>query len=224
MRIYFVIDILNGEVVRAVRGEREKYIPIHLFSEIVNGSDPFEVLDAVKPRYLYVADLDRIMGKGSNIKTIEKLNADHIIADCGFKDVDDLENLNFTPVLGTETFDITKLESVDDVFVSVDLKDRKLLDASNSFRDWIEALEFLNSFELLGVIILTLDRVGTGSLDIELLAKAVEISTNPIFAGGGVKDLEDLLKLKEIGCGGALISTAVHTKSVPIDIVRRGYI
>ena len=226
MRIYFVMDILDGKVVRALGGEREKYYSIGKFSKIVDEDDPIKVLEVVKPRLLYVADLNRIMGKGTNTRIIEMLasRVKHLIADCGFKKAEELEGLNFTPVLGTETFDVTQLENIDiPVFVSVDIKRGRLLDSSGKFK-FKNLIEFLNSFDLLGIIVLTLDKVGTRSLDLNTIEKAVELSENPVFAGGGVGSVDDLIKLKEIGCRGALIATAVHIGSIGLDVVRRGYI
>jgi len=225
MRIYFVIDILNGEVVRAFRGERKNYYPISRFSRVVDVDDPISVVEVVKPRFLYVADLDRIVGRGNNMETIEMLarKVEHMIADCGFKNSEELNGLSFTPVLGTETFDMTQLEDVQiPVFVSLDIKDGRLL--SNRRLEFESLIEYLNSFSLLGIIVLTLDRVGSCSLDLKTIEKAIGLSENPVFAGGGVGSIEDLMKLKEIGCKGALIATAVHNGSIGLDLVRKGYI
>ncbi|HIP25567.1 MAG TPA: HisA/HisF family protein [Archaeoglobus profundus] len=225
MKIYFVVDILDGRVVRAFKGLRDRYIPIHEFSRVVSSSDVFEVIRTIKPRFLYIADLDRIMGTGSNIEIIEKVVAEDIIVDFGFRDWNEIHNLKFTPVLGTETFNVMRLEEVErNVFVSIDLKGDVLLDASRSFKNWIELLEYLNTFDLMGVIILMLDRVGTGTLSLNVLTKAIELSDNPTFAGGGINDLDDIIRLKELGYDGVLVSTAVHLGKIPLDIVQKGYI
>ena len=225
MQIYFVLDLLDGKVVRAFRGERKSYYPISRFSKIVDVDDPIGVVDVVKPKFLYVADLDRIMGNGNNTETIEMLaeRVDHLIADCGFRNPEELNGLRFTPVLGTETFDLARLEYVEiPVFVSLDIKDGRLL--SNRNFEFGNAIEYLNTFSLLGVIVLTLDRVGSCSLDLKTIEKAIDLSENPVFAGGGVGSIEDLHRLKEIGCEGTLIATAVHNCSIGLDVVRNGYI
>ena len=226
MKVVFVIDILNGEVVRGYRGEREKYKPISHFSKIVDNSDPHKVVEELKPKYLYIADLDRIMGKGNNFNTILGLKneVEEIMADCGFKWPNEVV-YDIFPVLGTETFNIRRLDELDTkkIYVSVDLKEDGFLDASNSFKNWIEALEFLNSFELRGIIVLTLHKVGTStSLDFEILKKAIEMSGNPIYGGGGIKNVDDLIKAREIGCKGVLVSTAIHNGSILVDVIRKG--
>src|SRR5688572_18578949 len=61
-RLIPVIDLVDGRVVRAVRGERQTYRPIE--SALVAGSEPVAVARALLARsgspVLYVADLDAI--------------------------------------------------------------------------------------------------------------------------------------------------------------------
>lgn len=223
MRVYFVMDIRNGICVLAERGEREKYKPVAEKSSIVKRSDPIEVVKIVKPKYLYIADLDRIEGRGNNLRLIEHLNdfVDELIADCGFRSEDEL-NVEFKPVIATETFDITKLESIDKkCYVSLDFKE-KFLDSSGKFKDWREAVEFLNSIDIEGLIVLTIHTVGTGKPDFDLVKDVIELSEHRVLLGGGVGDMEHLEKAKEIGCSGVLIATAVHKGLIPVEIVRRG--
>jgi len=223
MRVYFVMDIMNGIVVRAYRGERERYRPISEFSEVVRSDDPLEVVECVRPRYLYVADIDRIEGRGDNLEIVKMLSRYRdVIADCGFRKPDELVNLTFTPVLGTETFDVRLLEDVDiPVFVSLDLIEGRPMNTEFELR---EVMDVLNSFDLLGVIVLTLDRVGSCSLDLETLGEVMELSDNPVLLGGGVSGYEDLLILKDMGCYGVLIATSVHKRSIDLDIIRRGHV
>ncbi len=223
MKVFFVMDIRDGTVVAGKSGERERYAPINESSSIVSSSDPIEVISVIKPRYLYVADLDRIMGKGDNMAVLDSINrmVDELIADCGFKRPSELEELSFVPVLGTETYDITEL--VDNCYVSLDFRE-KFLDASGRFDSWKDAVEYLNSFTLRGVIVLSIHAVGTMRVDLDLLESVMNISDNPVLLGGGVSGIEDLEKLKDMGCSGVLVATAVHRKRIPIDVVRRGEI
>jgi len=220
---------MNGLVVRGERGERAAYRPINEFSSIVNSSSPVEVIQSVKPKYVYIADLDRIMRKGDNFGTILKIKryVKDLIADCGFRESKELPELDFNPVVGTETFDVRQLEGLDDlrrITVSVDILD-ELMDASSNFGDCMEVIEYLNSYRLKGVIILTLRRVGTSSsLDWELIEKVLDVSHNPVFVGGGVKSMEDVERARDMGCRGVLIATSVHNGEIPIEVVRRGEI
>ncbi len=212
------MDILNEEVVRAIRGERSEYRPVHLTSAVVKNSNPLDVFDALKPKNVYIADLDAITGKGNNFDVIEKLAKKcELIADCGFKSIEEVKELSFTPVLGSETFDLRQVE--DEHYVSLDVRDG-FLDASNSFASVDEAVEWLNSFRLRGVIVLSLRRVGTLCPDFELIERVVSISSNPVLVGGGISSIEDIEKLKAMGCHGILISTAVHSGLIPADVLK----
>ncbi|RLI89217.1 MAG: HisA/HisF family protein [Archaeoglobales archaeon] len=220
MKLYFVMDLLDGEVVGAVKGEREKYEPVHLTSKVVESSNPFQVFDVLRPKRLYVADLDAILGKGNNFAVIEKLaGMCELIADCGFKSVEEAKKVSFTPVLGSETFNLRKLE--DGFYVSLDVRD-EFLDASHSFASVDEAIEWLNSFRLKGVIVLSLRRVGTLQPDFELVERVVSASSNPVLAGGGIRNMEDVEKAKEIGCEGVLVATAVHKGLIPVEAIKNG--
>ena len=185
-------------------------------------SDVEYVIDKVKPRNLYVADLDRIMGIGDNIQIIERLNVERLIADCGFMSLEETKNAKFTPVLGTETFNVLELRD-GDYIVSVDFKE-KLLDRSGKFKNLKEMLEYLNSFNLAGVLVLPIHSVGTMKYDFSLLEKALKLSDHRILTGGGFKSLDDLYKAKDLGVNGVLIATAVHKGLIDVEIVRKGKI
>ena len=62
------------------------------------------------------------------------------------------------------------------------------------------------------VIVLDLARVGTGTgLDVALIARVREaIPGLMLLAGGGVRGYEDLVRLADAGCDGALVATALH--------------
>ncbi|MCS7130340.1 MAG: HisA/HisF family protein [Archaeoglobaceae archaeon] len=227
MKLFFVMDIMNGIVVLAEKGERHKYRPVAEKSLVVRKSNPLEVLEEIKPRFLYVADLDRILGKGSNLNMLNSISTkvEEMIADCGFRSLEELKDANFIPVLGTETFDITKVADIrGDYYVSLDFRDEKFLDASGRFEDFKSALEFLNSFSFKGVIVLNISRVGSGNPDFELLSTVLSLSANPVYLGGGVSGLDDLEKLRDLGCDGVLISSAIHRKAIPLDLIQKGFI
>ncbi len=227
MKLYFVIDLLHKEVVRAVKGEREKYRPVHLSSRLLDTSSPQMVIEQVEPRYVYAADLDRIMGAGDNTDILNSISGkvEHLIADCGFKEPAELEleDMQFDGVVGSETFNLRQLEedSANVRYVSLDIKD-EFLDASNSFPEWKDALGWLNSFDLEGVIILTLSRVGTLSLDQSIFGEAVEVSDNPLYAGGGVRRMEDIVELNDMGFEGVLIASAFHEGNISPEVIQEG--
>ena len=106
MRCIFVLDIFNGAVVHAVRGERSRYEPIERYSQIVSTSAPLGVLEELRPKEVYVADLNLLMGSGENLGIIRSISQTvKTMADIGVTNLSDLDSLPnvVTPILGTET-------------------------------------------------------------------------------------------------------------------------
>ena len=229
MRCIFVLDILNGAVVHAVRGERNLYEPIAGYSKIVSSSEPLDILHELLPREVYIADLNQLMGRGENLAVIKEISGmAKTMADTGISKATDLDCLpaSVCPILGTETSPFQLMEELAPlrkIVASLDMKNRQVLarDALLANETPLQALQRLNRLPLEGVILLELNRVGTSSgLDKAFLEKALDISRHPLILGGGVKNEEDLRALEEMGFSGALVATAVHNGSVPVKWIQ----
>jgi uncharacterized protein related to proFAR isomerase len=193
MRVIPVIDLKGAAAVHAVRGERERYRPLH--SEIAGGSDPVEVTRAVRDTLeldeLYVADLDAIAGRAMHRETIAALAREaRVMVDAGVTDVEEVGRLlelgAARVVIGTET-----------------LADERAL-------------------ERLRAALLDLARVGSGAgpdlaLVRELNARFPELE---LLAGGGVRDVVDVRALADAGAAGALVATALHSGAIGRDDLR----
>jgi phosphoribosylformimino-5-aminoimidazole carboxamide ribotide isomerase len=228
VRCIFVLDIFNGEVVHAVRGERRSYEPINGFSRIVSSSKPLEVMQMIRPKEVYVADLSRLTGLGDNLAAIADISKKaKTMADIGIAEEGDLDCLpsGAIPVLGTETASWKLMEEsvfFRDIVVSIDMKNRQILTRDPELMlSPLDIIRRLNGLPIDGVILLELDRVGTSSgLDQDFLEKAVSASDHPLILGGGVKGPEDLKTLEKMGFQGALVATAVHNGNLPLEIVQ----
>ncbi|MCQ8902603.1 MAG: HisA/HisF-related TIM barrel protein [Methanothrix sp.] len=228
MRCIFVMDIFNGEVVHAVRGERSRYRPISTFSRVVSTSDPIEIVDTLAPKEVYIADLNRLSGSGDNLKIIESISSrSATMADIGISSISDLDMLPepAAPVLGTETASLDLISNASylrDTVVSIDMKHRRVISERDDL-DPLELIKEVNDLDLLGIILLELDRVGTSAgTDIEFLSRAVAASDHPVLVGGGIRGLSDIHALNEIGVQGVLVATAVHSGAIPIEVIRLG--
>lgn len=73
------------------------------------------------------------------------------------------------------------------------------------------------------VIVIDLVRVGTATgPDFDLIARVRAAAPAPILiAGGGVRGLDDLARLADAGCDGALVATALHDGRLDADDIRR---
>jgi phosphoribosylformimino-5-aminoimidazole carboxamide ribotide isomerase len=90
-------------------------------------------------------------------------------------------------------------------------------------------MQLLREFKNMGVrqvIVLDLSRVGRGEgVDMEFLKEAIAKTGMEAYVGGGVRDLTDLIGLREIGVSGALIATSLHTGKIAVaDLKREGFL
>ncbi len=213
----------------AVRGERSRYEPIERFSRIVSSSDPISVVQEIRPREIYVADLNLLTGSGNNLEVISGISRlAKTMADIGPSQRSDLDRLprEVCPVLGTETASLGLMKdaaSRGGAVVSMDMKNRKVIasDPEVAALSPQKILRRLNRVPLEAIILLELDRVGTASgLDRAFLEEAASLSDHPLILGGGVRGLEDLQALEELGLQGALAATAVHNGRISLGALR----
>ena len=228
-RIIFVLDLLDGSVVHAVKGERSKYKPIH-GSMICDSSDPFEVISAVNPREIYIADLDHIQEIGDNFEIIKKISGKtKTMVDIGVKNMDDVKKcaqIADTVIIGTETasFEVIEKASIEfpkRINVSIDMKNGYVLTKDTTMEMRPEDLvRRMNKIGIKDIIILDLGKVGTSAgIDEILLKKIAEISIHKILVGGGIKDVNDIETMGRLGVGGALAATAIHNGKIPISFI-----
>jgi phosphoribosylformimino-5-aminoimidazole carboxamide ribotide isomerase len=221
MRVVGVIDLKDGTAVHAVRGERERYRPVH---SVVSGEDgdPLSLARGYKAlglEELYVADLDAITGSGDNRATVAALAREaRVMVDAGVSEPEPVRALldlgAHRVIVGTET--LREPDALPDgVVLSVDLRDGRLLspDPGLAGLTGLDAMARLHRPGLREAIVLDLARVGSGAgLDIELIAELhAAFPDVELLAGGGVRDIGDLRALERAGAAGALVATALHT-------------
>jgi phosphoribosylformimino-5-aminoimidazole carboxamide ribotide isomerase len=227
VRVVPVIDLKAGTAVHAVRGERERYRPVH---SVVAGDDgdPLTLARAFRSELgldeLYVADLDAITGAGGNDSVIAALAQEmRVMVDAGVSEPQRAQAMldlgAHRVVVGTETLPgpaaLDALLPLGRVVLSVDLRDGHLLspDPRLAGLPALDAVERLHRAELAEAIVLDLARVGSGAgLDVELIAALhTAFPDLQLLAGGGVRDAADLHALADAGAAGALVATALHT-------------
>ncbi|MDG6243333.1 MAG: HisA/HisF-related TIM barrel protein [Methanolobus sp.] len=234
-RIIFVLDIFNRTVVHAQGGTRSEYKPIHFSSHICNTSDAVRIVETVKPAEVYIADLNLLENIGKREKNFDIIQnvagKAKVMLDPGVtavSETEDIMEIVNSVVLGTETASLDTIEQVSSLYpgrvnVSIDKRKGKILTNDLSIpEDPFMIVELLNDYELDDIIILDLDRVGTSSgVDSQFLSKIVDISDHNILLGGGVRNVEDIEALGEIGLKGALVATALHNGSIPLQMVQQ---
>jgi phosphoribosylformimino-5-aminoimidazole carboxamide ribotide isomerase len=226
VRIIPVADLMNGIVVHAVGGQREKYKPLQ--STLVSTPDPLALALAFERlglKELYIADLDAICSKGRNLGQVESIASNtkmKLMVDAGFSRADEVEGYIEKGadkiVLATETLrsfdEVSRVIAKYDVRVvgSIDLKFGEVIAGSRAMR--LPRPELIRRFEASGaseILLLSLDRVGsTRGPDYTILKEALTHANVPVLVGGGVKDITDVRRLRKQGASGVLIATAFH--------------
>lgn len=230
-RIIFVLDILNGKVVHAVKGEREKYGPIHNFSKVCESSDPLQVVYDLSPKEIYIADLNRLEDSGNNDEVVRQLGwKTSLMLDLGASTMDDVhlgQELAGSIILGTETATLELVESASSFYprsinMSIDIKDGNILTNEPAFNiPPIDLIQMLNGYDINDLIILELSKVGTSSgINTEFLEQVVDHSDHNILLGGGIRNTDDISHVKDIGLAGVLVATSVHNGALPLDMIR----
>ncbi len=229
-RIVFVLDLLNGNVVHAVKGERAKYRPVK-GSVLCHSSAPVNIISAVMPKEVYVADLDHLQHIGDNFELIEKISQmTRTMVDIGPENMDDVEKcirIADTVIIGTETASFDLITDAAERFpgrinVSIDMKNGVVLTKDRKLKMTpLRLVKMLNGYSIKDIIILELSKVGTSAgIDVEMLKVIAASSNHNIFAGGGIRDMDDIRVLSKIGVSGALVATAVHNGKIPVELIR----
>jgi phosphoribosylformimino-5-aminoimidazole carboxamide ribotide isomerase len=235
LKVIPVIDVLNKIVVHAVRGIRKEYQPLQ--SVITKSFEPSVVALTFKNfgfSDLYVADLDAIIDCSTDfniLNTIGDKTDIKLMVDAGVTSIERAQKLLDSGVskliIGTETLqkesfvsDAVRLFGSERVVVSLDLKGNKIL-AKFGFDGCIDPFCLLRQFKEMGVsqiIVLDLLRVGSGEgVNVDFLKKVIAEVGIDVYVGGGVRDINDLVELKNLGVSGALVATALHTGKISID-------
>jgi phosphoribosylformimino-5-aminoimidazole carboxamide ribotide isomerase len=238
LKVIPVLDILNGKVVHAVKGRRQDYQPLQ--STLCNSTQPLEVAKAFQTigfSELYIADLDAITKAQANFQVLKDI-ADEtglkLMVDAGVTDLQRaqklLDNGVFKVVIGTETLQtksfVGKAATVlgcDRIVVSLDLKGDKVL-VKLGFEGCTDPICLLREFRKMGVlsvIVLDLARVGSGEgVNVDFLKKVLAEDLE-VYVGGGVRDIKDLLDLKNLGVSGALIASALHSGKISVEELKQ---
>lgn len=223
-----VIDIMHGQVVRGIAGERDKYRANQ--SQLVSGSDPVETVVSFIEKFsadsLYIADLDALTGSGrsdDSIRNITSLGIETTVdaATTASTDVQQMLKIGVTRVV----IALESLKSLDQVteliehfgqsqlVFSLDLSAGQVLGALKGRLTPIVIAEEVYRLGIRSIIVLDLAGVGV-SAGVPTLSLCQEIKSRmpelELWTGGGVRSLNDVRELDHAGVGGVLVASALH--------------
>jgi len=229
MSIIPVIDLLEGQVVRAVRGDRHAYRPIE--SALCRSAQPRVVArvlcEYTASRVLYLADLDALLGRAAQtalvVDLLDELPDVLLWVDAGFRDRASADAWLATlgaqaaralPVFGSES--LASREAFEQCFaaqapglLSLDRRHGQALDPSGCWD--------LPSLWPPTLIVMTLDRVGADlGPDLQTLVEVRQRAPGATLVGaGGVRNAADLAAAQEAGADAWLVASALHDLRLP---------
>lgn len=229
MIILPAIDLREGKCVRLYQGKFEA-------SEVV-GENPVEVALSFKEsgaEYIHVVDLDGALnGEIKNLNIIsEVVKKVQIPVELGggirdMKTIDMLIQSRVARViLGTAALNNPELvkEAVkkygEKIAVGIDAKDEKV--AVNGWLDIssVDYIEFAKEMEKIGVkTIIFTDISKDGTLqgpNLEQLGKLQKNVNCNIIASGGIKNIDDLRAINEMGIYGAITGKAIYSGNIDL--------
>jgi phosphoribosylformimino-5-aminoimidazole carboxamide ribotide isomerase len=223
-----VIDVMAGQVVHALRGQRQFYQAI----KTPLSPDPSPVcvvrglLQLADFKTVYVADLDALMGLSPQMAVIEHLVATfphlHFWMDCGLPPMQpDTDSTcdQLVSVIGSESMTEKTLTELAETglpyILSLDFRDGQLVGPKT----------ILNTVELWPgrVILMNLTRVGSfDGPDFSEAARFIErYPVHHFVAAGGIRHGQDLDDLLEIGVAAVLVASAFHNGAIGRDTLNR---
>ena len=229
MKVIPAIDIMNGKVVRLVKGDPN--------NKTVYSSDPIEMAkkwEKAGADMLHVVDLDATLGTGSNIQTIKKIAESVSIpveSAGGLRTKEMIENaLQFSSqvVLGTIAFknkeileEVSKKFGKERIVISTDQMEGNIVISGWTESTGIPLIEGIESFTRLGYshfLITTVERDGTlHGPDLESLQKACNIQNIHVIASGGISNLQDIVNVKKCGAYGVILGKALYDGKISIE-------
>lgn len=237
MKVIPVIDILNGIAVHAVRGKRSKYKPLQ--SILCTSAEPVEVAKAFKElgfTELYVADLDAIIDCSVDFGIFKRLTQKTglaLMVDAGITSLDRAQKLLDSGVskliIGTETLqskgfvdEAVRQFGSDRIVVSLDLKGDEVLVKFAGDKNPMSLLQEFKDMGVSQVIVLDLARVGSNEgVNVDFIKKVIEKVGIGVYVGGGIRDINDLVELNNLGAAGVLVATGLHSGKISVSHLKQ---
>jgi len=233
MKVIPSIDLMNGNVVRLVRGDPANKV---LYSD--NPIETARKWEAAGADMLHVVDLDATLRTGINnneivFKIIDSVKIPVQVAG-GIRSINAInEMLNKNAakvVLGTIAYkepdsirQIAK-KKIEKLVISIDQNNGRVM-----IDGWREASSYgivdaINLFMSMGIrefLLTSIDRDGTlNGPDVTTLSLASSFANSLIIASGGISSLEDIIRVRSAGCCSVILGKAVYEGKISIGRVK----
>lgn len=231
MRIIPAIDIIDGKCVRLSKGDYD--------TKKIYNENPVEVAKEFEDfgiQYLHLVDLDGAKAKKIiNQKVIENIAKNtNLIIDFGggIRSEEDLQKafdsgakkvtLGSIAVINPELC-LAWLEKfgAEKLILGADCLDRKIKTSGWLENSETDVVDFIKEYLKKGFReVVCTDISKDGMLQgpsTALYQEIIENSTIELVASGGISNIEDVRKMKEIGCAGTIIGKAIYEGRISLE-------
>lgn len=236
MQVIPVIDLKQGpfnecHVVHAKHGQRAIYQPIK--SILSGSSNVFSIVEGLLKLYpfrtIYIADIDAITNSENHFEQIELLGSIYPQVtwwvDNGIRNVNACilytPQANIRAVFGSEN--IHTLQDYRAMSYAYESRHVLSLDKLDNVELGANELHASALYWSDDAICMTLNHVGSDAgpdvVRLQTLLQLNRARKKPanLYAAGGVRNVDDLLHLKQLGVTGALIASALHNGEITAE-------
>ena len=230
MKIIPAIDIIDGKCVRLSKGD---YNTKKIYNE-----NPLEVAKEFENfgiRFLHLVDLDGAKSKHIvNQKVLETLASKtslHIDFGGGLKSEKDIETafncgakqitVGSIAVQNPEfCFQLIKKYGAEKIILGADCENKKIKTSGWMEESNQDVIDFILNYQKNGIknVICTdisKDGMLQGASE-DLYAEILDKTNTKLIASGGISCIEDVCKMKEIGCSGTIIGKAIYEGNISL--------
>ncbi|MEA1849287.1 1-(5-phosphoribosyl)-5-[(5-phosphoribosylamino)methylideneamino]imidazole-4-carboxamide isomerase [Chryseobacterium sp. MHB01] len=231
MKIIPAIDIIDGKCVRLSKGD---YGTKKIYNE-----NPLEVAKKFENfgiKYLHLVDLDGAKSKHIvNQKVLEAIAKEtslEIDFGGGLKTLEDIEiafnsgakqiTIGSIAVQDPDfCFDLIEKYGPEKIMLGADCDNRKIKTSGWLEESSFDIIDFILKYQNKGIknVICTdisKDGMLQGASD-ELYEEILEKTDIGLIASGGISDMEDVFKMKTIGCSGTIIGKAIYEGRISLQ-------
>ncbi|RKS98120.1 1-(5-phosphoribosyl)-5-[(5-phosphoribosylamino)methylideneamino]imidazole-4-carboxamide isomerase [Chryseobacterium defluvii] len=230
MKIIPAIDIIDGKCVRLSKGDYE--------TKKIYNENPVEVakeFESYGIRFLHLVDLDGAKSKHIvNQKVIERIAKEtslQIDFGGGLKSAEDIEiafnsgaaqiTIGSMAVQNPEwCYDLIK-KYHEKIILGADCENRKIKTSGWLKESNKDVIELIIDYQQKGIQqVICTDIAKDGMLEgpsIDLYEDILIRTSVQLVASGGISRMEDVLKMKEIGCSGAIIGKAIYEGRISLQ-------
>ncbi|MCH8972588.1 MAG: 1-(5-phosphoribosyl)-5-[(5-phosphoribosylamino)methylideneamino]imidazole-4-carboxamide isomerase [Thaumarchaeota archaeon] len=233
MKIIPAIDLMDGQVVRLVKGDPSK--------KTVYSNDPIGIAkkwQSAGADMLHIVDLDATLGRGTNIqiikKMIEELNLPVQVAG-GLRDENTIsETCKWATrvVIGTIAFKqkeiVLRLADAlgkDKIVISVDHVDGIIVINGWQEKTKTKLIDGMDEFLKMGFsefLLTSVNRDGTmQGPDLEILQKACSFENANVIASGGISNIDDVKQVKNANAFGVILGKALYENKISIEEAKK---